>query len=151
MKKKYIIIFGIVVTMFIGGLMIFYFIRWNNNYSNTINLNWNIELSKSYKEIYSQESESSFHGDGERYHIFEYENNDSLNSCADVDWKIKKDLSLEDDINSILKNLGVLDKYSPDFEKEYKYYFITDYKDFSKIYLIFIPELNKLYIIEQFI
>ena len=49
----------------------FTYIQVNKPYTSIINLNWSIKLPKPYKTIYSTDSGASFHGDGQRYHVFE--------------------------------------------------------------------------------
>lgn len=146
MKKKRIIVGCILSIVLFLALLMAYFFKEYNRYSNIINSNWNIKLSKSYKEIYSTDSGPSFHGDGERYHIFEYKNSDYLNSA--LPWKNEKNLVLEEEIKSIIQKLNISKVYSPNFEQDYKYYSKTQ-EDSSKIYLLFYPNLNRFYIIER--
>lgn len=41
-------------------------------------MNWSIKLPNLYKEIYSIDSGPGFHGDGERYNIFDYKNQEEV-------------------------------------------------------------------------
>ncbi|STB71371.1 hypothetical protein QIT93_00660 [Clostridium baratii] len=56
-NKLIIILIGLLIVV---GLFIYNFIKEANNYSNIIKSNWKIELSSSYKEIYSSDSGPSF-------------------------------------------------------------------------------------------
>lgn len=50
------------------------------DYSNVLKANWGFSLPEQagYREVYSQESEASFTGDGFRYHVFSCENSDAI-------------------------------------------------------------------------
>lgn len=148
MKKNTISTIVIVLLILILGIPIIYYVRWNSVYSNIIKINWGIELSKQYKEIYSLDSGPSFHGDGERYHIFQYDDNKYVRPL--LLWRDEKDLYLEENVKNIVANLNIPEKYTPDFSRKYNYYYKTD-TDSSKIYIIFFHDLNRLYIIEQFL
>ena len=54
-------------------------VREESRYYHTVNSNWNIHLPREYEEIYYKDSGASFHGDGERYSVFEYETLDEIN------------------------------------------------------------------------
>jgi len=77
MKKK--ILTGITALVLIAllavGLM-----KQITDYNSVINANWgfNIPRKAHYEEIYSKDSGSSFHGDGIRYHVFSYENEEPV-------------------------------------------------------------------------
>lgn len=145
LSNKLIII--LIVLLIIVGLFIYNFIKETNTYSNIIKSNWKIELSSSYKEIYSSDSSPSFLGDGYRYHIFEYRtSNDIKNS---LDWKTYKNPSMELDINNILSELKVPNEYLPSFEYEYKHFLKTE-DDFSKLYILFNENKNRIYVVESF-
>ncbi|MFU0824240.1 hypothetical protein [Clostridium sp.] len=119
----------------------------NEPYTEIINSNWNMKLPNSYKEIYSKDSGASFHGDGERYHIFEYEDKDIINEA--LNWQEGKNAEVESAISGILIHLDVSRINRPNFDEEYMYYSKTE-KDNSQIYLIFFPDAKRLYVIEYF-
>lgn len=59
-----------------------------------------------------------------------------------------KNQIVESEIMKILNDLNISKENMPDFDSEYKYY--TKQKDgHDKIYLIFVPETKKLYVIED--
>lgn len=146
MRKNTVAAIVIVLFIIIFGLPIIRYVRWNSAYSNIIKNNWGIELSKQYKEIYSLDSGPSFHGDGERYHIFQYDDNKHVSPF--LVWQGENDLYIEEKVKNIIINLNVPEKYTPDFSRKYNYYYKTD-TDSSKIYILFFHESNRLYIIEQ--
>lgn len=114
--------------------------------------NWHIRLPKGGNEIYYTTGEPSFHGDGSRLSVYEYDDEEIIDSS--FDWKDNKNTNMEDKINDILKILdgynNVPKEYIPDLKKSYKY--LTKSKDDnSDIYLIYITGENKIYVIEYFL
>lgn len=143
-NKLIIILIGLLIII---GLFIYNFIKESNTYSNIIKSNWKIKLSSSYKEIYSSDSGSSFLGDGYRYHIFEYK---TINDIKDsLDWQTYRNPSMELDINNILSELKVPNEYLPPFKYEYKHFLKTE-DDFSKLYILFNENKNRIYVVESF-
>ncbi|WP_058486536.1 hypothetical protein [Defluviitalea phaphyphila] len=147
MKKPLKLISILLLFVILSG--VFFYMK-TNNYAKIINLNWDIKLPNSYKEVYSTDSGANFHGDGEKYHIFEYKNEEEINKA--LDWIDGKNVQIEAEIDKILNNFDISKKNIPipDYNKEYKYY--TEIKeDNSKIYFLFIPETKMLYIVEDII
>ncbi|AIY84675.1 MAG: hypothetical protein KIB43_14045 [Clostridium baratii] len=144
-NKLIIILIGLLIVV---GLFIYNFIKEANTYSNIIKSNWKIELSSSYKEIYSSDSGPSFLGDGYRYHIFEYKTSSDIKDS--LDWQTYKNPSMELDINTILSELKVQNEYLPPFDLEYKHFFKFK-DDSSKLYIIFNEKENKVYVAEHFL
>lgn len=144
-KMKKILFFLVAVLIVISSYGIL--INTNKHYSTIINANWSINLPKSYKEIYSIDSGSSLNGDGERYHMFQYEKVSDINEA--LVWKSSKNTMMESEINIITNYLEVEDEYMPDFQNNYKY-FIQYSSDTSTIYLILFEETKLLFIVEDF-
>lgn len=145
MKKlfKFIGVFLLIVIILIS---VFLYIQINKPYTEIIKINWSINLPSSYKEIYSIESEVSVHGDGERYHVFEYTKENEINQS--VDWENNKDKSIETEIGKVLSTLNVPKENMPNFQSNYKYYTALKHK-LSKIYLVYFTDTEKLYVIED--
>jgi hypothetical protein len=143
--KKFLIFTGSVLLVFVF-LAISFYIKFNKPYTEIINLNWSIILPKDYKVIYSADSGPSFNGDGERYHIFEYKNEENVDNS--LKWKSEKNDNFELKIKEILDNLNVSNESRPDFQSKYKYYSQMK-EDNSEIYLIFMADTKKLYVIED--
>lgn len=148
-KSKIIITFLVIAILLISicGFYIYNYIKEHNIYSNIIRENWNIELSSEYKEIYSDDSGGSFLGDGERYHVFEYI--DCIDIEKSLDWKSDKNAIMEANVLKILSSLNVPSEKLPNFEEEYKYYSKKD-GDSSKLYIVFLPAMKMVYVIEDF-
>lgn len=150
MKKKNLItvLLAIIISLFLLFLVVVYnFTKEFNNYTNIVDTNWDIQLPKNLIEFYKADSGPSFHGDGERYHVFEFENSDDFTSS--IQWCHNKNLVFECNIEEILEELNIPKEFYPDFQCDYEYYFKTDLEDSSEIYIVFIPDLNKVYVIEH--
>lgn len=146
MSKKVSIKIISISILLIAVFFLFLFIQAYKSYASIIYLNWSIKLPKPYKEIYSVDSGASFHGDGQRYHVFEYKNKNVIENK--LNWTDTKNPDIESKIDNILDSLNVANTNRPDFDKKYKYYFKIE-EDNSTIYLIFTDETGKLYIIED--
>lgn len=136
----------LVVAIFAVSLYVHISKQINKPYSEIVFMNWNIKLPSQYKEIYSVDSGSSFQGDGPRYHVFQYKNEEDINQS--LTWVNIKNDEIEILAEKVLNTLNISKEKKPDFENKYKYY-IKEKEDSSKIYLIFFIDTKKLYIIED--
>ena len=86
-KKKIVLVLIIIFIVAVLSLLKIY-----NNltyYSDVLKINWNIELPKNLiREIYSANSDSNVHGDGIRYHVFLYKNEDKIEEL--FNWSIEE-------------------------------------------------------------
>jgi hypothetical protein len=144
MKKLFIFLSGILLEIALYGGFIY--TKINKPYTEIINMNWSIKLPSSYKETYSIDSGTSFHGDVERYHILDYKNKGDIE--LSLNWKDDKNSAIESLIKQVLNALNVPREYMPNFNSKYKYY-LKRKQDSSVIYLIFVPDTKRLYIIED--
>ena len=69
MKKNTIVSVIFALILLVSGMMYW---KYSNDYTHVIKENWNISIPSDshYSEVYSKDSESSFNGDGVRYHVF---------------------------------------------------------------------------------
>lgn len=147
MKKKNLVVITCVFLMFIlsacsSGYNI-------TGYNIIIEINWGISLPKSYEEIFSADSGASFHGDGERYHVFKYK--EKLKQMEIGKYNSEKNNNVEDEVEEILNSLQVSNQKKPDFSKEYYWYRKNGDDDSrNKLYLIYFNEDNVLHVIEEF-
>lgn len=63
-------------------LLALFLIPGCTSYASTIEKNWGLCLPDGYREVYSADSGASFHGDGVRYHVFQYEEGSALPDAA---------------------------------------------------------------------
>lgn len=111
--------------------------------------NWNLELPQNCTEIYSEDSGPSFHGDGIRYHVMQYEEVENKtdffgNLESGRVWKAEADEKL---ITEWLDEIEVAKSDRPDVEM--CQYYCNAKKDGSKLILLFDPEQKRLYILEN--
>lgn len=132
MKKKRMIIslsvFIIASATLAGG-----FGLWNylTDYGQIIRLNWGLILpsDSGYTEIYSKDSGASFHGDGIRYHVFDYEEEKAVDTM--VEWqttegKARFGKTYTEAVTGWLDSILVPDSERPEYLKcsfwyQYKY------------------------------
>ena len=149
-KKIVLIVIFIIVVFSLLGIIIY-----NNlsNYSNVLKANWNVELPKnSIKEIYSANSDSSFHGDGIRYHIFSYKNENKIEEL--FNWSIEEKetifySSYSESVNNWLNKIKVPEENYPNYSNCKYWYEKQD--DNSEIIILWDSKENKLYIVESFL
>lgn len=119
------------------------------DYNKVLESNWGILLAKGYKEVYSTDTGDSFLGDGQRYHVFGYK--EKLKQEEIEKFSSKRNIKVEEEAEGILIQLGVSKEKRPDFSKEYYWYKKVDDTDSrNNLYLIYVIEDNRVYVIEEF-
>ena len=153
MNKKIVIVFISIFTIILFSIL--GIIIYNNlsNYSNVLKINWNIELPKNtIKEIYSANSNASFHGDGIRYHIFSYKNENKIEEL--FNWSIEEKetifySSYSESVNNWINKIKVSKENYPNYSNCKYWYEKQD--DNSEIIILWDSKENKLYIVESFL
>ena len=153
MKKKIVIVFIVIFVIIVFSLL--GIIRYNSlsNYSNVLKVNWSIELPKnSIKEIYSSDEGESFNGDGIRYHIFSYKNENKIEKL--FKWSIEEKetifyQSYSESVNNWLNKIKVSKENYPNYSNCKYWYKKQD--DNSEIIILWNSKENKLYIVESFL
>lgn len=159
--KKILKIFLVFVAILIGIIGLFFgkilFDLWSNgklflDSEDVIYENWHIRLPEGGEEIYYTDSGASFHGDGVRYSVYKYDNKETISNV--FNWKNKKDKNIEEEIKELLQylkedNVKIPEKYKIDFNKKYKYIRKIDDYDDSKLYLIYIIDEKRIYVVEN--
>ena len=149
-KKKIIIVLGIIIIFSLLGIIIYNNLK---NYSNVLKVNWNIELPKNLvKEIYSADSNASFHGDGIRYHVFSYKNEDEIEEIFNWSNEEKETIyysSYSESINNWLNEIKVPKENYPNYSN-CKYWYNTQ-DDNSEIIILWDSTKDRLYIVESFL
>jgi len=150
MKNK-LIIFACVVIALSTTLCII----WNlsSNYSEILQANWgfSIPTKSKYSQSYTKDSGSSFHGDGIRYHIFNYENEEYIENLFTWMSEEKTTIyssSFSEATSSWLKEIDVPVEYHPDYTK--CLYWYQAQEDNSELIIYWDKATKSLYIIESF-
>lgn len=114
--------------------------------------NWDIEMPKGAKQIFYESSEVSFLGDGEKYSVYECEDENSIRNS--FDWQDDKSKLMSEGFKTIIHKIRayegteIPDEYVPDLTGEFLYYY-KKLEDNSKIYIIYVPGESKIYISED--
>ena len=106
----------------------------------------------SIKEIYSANSDSSFHGDGIRYHIFLYRNENEIEEL--FNWSIEEKetifySSYSESVNNWLNKIKVSKENYPSYSNCKYCYEKQD--DNSEIIILWDSKEIKLYVVESFL
>ena len=150
MKKRDLAIATILIVILtgIGILKLF------PSYASTIKSNWNISLpiKAVLTETYEKDSGASFHGDGVRYHVFSYKYEDYIDlmfAWTPNEHKTNFYPTTREAAEVWLDEIDVPADERPDYSKCYSW--SKSQNDNSEIIFLCDNELNKLYIIENFI
>lgn len=153
MKKR-----GTVIILFLLILILGIVIHESKDilFTNCIDIiyaNWEVKLPSPTKELFCENGPSSFHGDGERYHVFEYENEEDIKSA--FVWNNEKTNFINEGFEKVLEGLQSYDEvekipenYIPNLNEDYKYY-TKSLEDNSKLYLVYIPGVKKIFVGED--
>jgi hypothetical protein len=118
------------------------------SYLRVITENWNISLPSNCKELYRTDSGESFHGDGERYHVFQYDSDAAPSlpiSKQEVPDKDRKCIA------EILSFLKIEKGYEPDFNSVTYEGSWDRYNGSNLLYLCYSARNRTLYVIEKFL
>ena len=150
MKKRALAISAILTVMLtgIGILKLF------PSYASIIKSNWDISLpiKAVLTETYEKDSGASFHGDGVRYHVFSYKYEDYIDlmfAWTPNEHKTNFYPTSREAAEAWLDEIDVPADERPDYSKCYSW--SKSQNDNSEIIFLCDNELNKLYIIENFI
>ncbi len=149
MNKKIILIMIVILTISLLGIIGYKIL---NNYSYVLKINWNIELPKNLKEIYEISTDANFHGDGTRYHIFTYQEDEQVQDM--FKWTLNEQETLyyksyQEFVDDSLNKLNVPSTNYPNYANSQYWYNKKD--DNSEIIILWDSLENKLYIIESFL
>ena len=150
MKKRALTIAVILIVILtgIGILKLF------PSYASTIKSNWDISLpiKAVLTETYEKDSGASFHGDGVRYHVFSYKYEDYIDlmfAWTPNEHKTNFYPTTREAAEAWLDEIDVPADERPDYSKCYSWSKSQD--DNSEIIIFWDNELNKLFIVENFI
>ena len=147
-KKMVFVVIAIIISIIFFTLAARHLLEKGNGsqrYMNNIEINWGIQLSKDAKVIYGIDN-SGFLGDGERYNVLSYDDDREISSA--FEWKKGRNELLETKVKEISKGLSIDEKYALNFAGEYMYY-IKGKDDSSKIYMVYVPSLKRVTVIED--
>ena len=149
MKKSFIIKIAIAVFLLLSLIPI---LKTISTYSTALKANWGISLpfKAKYKEIYWESSGTSFNGDGIRYHILSYQNEeyiDSMVNWSNLEKETRIHSSYREATSNWLKEIEVPKKYYPDFDECLYWYDFQ--RDNSEIIMFLNKQKKEIYIVES--
>lgn len=149
-KRTYVIL--ILCVILISGYLIWRAIV--PSYSGVLEANWGFELPVKAlcSEVYEIDEGPSFHGDGIRYHVYEYKYEDYIDLM--FAWDPTEDVSIygkpySEEVDYWLDRLEVPEDWRPNYSK-CSYHYQTQH-DNSQLLIFWDSELDRLYIAENFI
>lgn len=155
MNKRKIVVISI-VTVIVIIIVIGLALAWNhfNDYSTTLKANWGFSLpSKAhYSEMYSKDSGASFHGDGIRYHIFSYKEEQPVTEI--FDWRNDEEKTIfnssyQEAIAEWLNSIDVPSEEFPNYSECLYWYESQD--DNSEIIVLWDGSSKRIYVVESFL
>ncbi len=142
--NRVIVLSSIIIILLVTFTIGFY--KYICNYmsiAKTFELNWGIILPNDFNEEYYIDTGASFHGDGQRYSVFKW--NNFLTSL-----ETEKNEELENEISNLYISLNVPKENQIDFSHQYSWTKIFQKDDDRNyIYCIFDKEINKFYFYEN--
>ena len=155
MKKetaRIILIVSLLIAAFAaGGFKIWYSM---NDYDWVLEANWHLTLPKEAKchEVFEQNDEPSFHGDGFRYHVFSYQDEEAVKAW--LPWQEEEGTTIyhglyAESAETWLDAIFVLAEQRPRYEGSVYWYEKQD--DNSEILVIWNRDEQLLYIVESFL
>lgn len=150
MKKKVFYITSIIIICAIAVGILLYL---NSNYSITLKTNWGFHMPIKSRcvEIYENDTGDSFHGDGNRYHVFSYKNEDGIKAMftwSSAEKETAYHFCYSEAVNKWLDEINVPDEQYPNFSQCLWWY--DKQEDNSEIIVMWDSQEKKVYIVESF-
>lgn len=126
----------------------------SNGYAPVLRANWNLTLPDRCREVYEIDSGASFQGDGERCHVFSFEDADAvaetLTAWAGEAGRAAGGTGIAETAEEILTGLAVPAEERPNYENS-QYWFTVGTDDSRDQILVFLDRgAGKLYVVERF-
>lgn len=147
MKKLRIAAIAAAILLFAAAACRLTTVKFTPSYLSVIRDNWKISLPKDCRLIYQTDSGASFLGDGERYHIFQYDSNAAPNLPVSEGAVSPEDRKA---IEEILSRIKVEKTREPAFDT-ITHVGVRKRNDTSSLYLCYSCQNKILYVIENFL
>ena len=147
-KKKKIVVAMIAVALFLA----FCIRQFIPLYSLIMRGNWGISLPLTAlcEQVYEKDTGASFHGDGNRYHIFTYQNEGAIDSMVEWSTEERKTRyfdSLSEAAEEWLAEIEVSEELHPDYVECVAWY--DSQMDNSEIIIYWDKDAKRIYVIES--
>ena len=153
MKNKRFFIAAAAVAGVLGITAIFGCAGFSD-YAAVIEANWRVVIPSAaeYSEVFKADDGSSFNGDGVRYHVFAYRNEDKIVTL--FEWKMLQTPTIycqsqSQAADEWLTKLDVADEYRPDYAA--CSYWYQSQSDNSEIIIFWDADADRLYVAESFL
>ena len=156
MKKKHIskgILLGL-IGIIIGMSVIMGFVLTNAlpNEFDFVRENWGLDVPQnaSIAKLYEKDSGSSFHGDGVRYYVYSYENENVIKDM--VSWSDKEQAtwlyeSYHEAANAWLGEIEAAKEYYPEYEKCVYWYKAKEQDSRNEMIVFWNKEAEQIYLV----
>lgn len=150
-KVKFVVIIVLIFISFSGCGIKQLFSKNLNSYVWIFEQNWKLDLPDGGNVVYEKDTGTSFHGDGIRYHIVQYDDVAVLDNT--FEWNTEKGFLVGEDsyklkVDEWLNEIGVSPVDRPDIDHCDFYYEKTS--DSSELIVLLDRNLLRLYILERF-
>jgi lipoprotein len=115
------------------------------NYAQTIAHNWDLVLPSSCEQVYGVSSDPGFHGDGERYHVFSCSDAEAMSTLLKWSETVIKDTNF---LFNVVMELDIDESYLIKPGGYWRY--AKSHQDGSKLIVLYSPEQQLLYVLEDF-
>ena len=153
MVKNILKLFSILAILVLLPLVILSVLNTNSDFADTLEANWGVVLSEQsgWKLEYHADEGASFHGDGIRYNVISYTQEDEIANMVawcEEEGVTRRSRTYQEEITLWLDDIGVDTGYCPEYQG-CKYWYQLE-TDGSEIILVWNAELDKVYIAESF-
>lgn len=148
-KKKFRVIVAVLAVILLGSVWAGVQLKNGRDYFFVFRQNWSIAMPTNAKQLYETQSEANIHGDGERYHVFQYDKTPAFPESMKPISAVPEE-EREDVLKILSSGITVEQKYLPDFDgatlgmKAKK-------KGSTRMYLYYVESSKTLYMIEHFL
>lgn len=149
MKKRNRLVYVVLAIILVESIGVGIYINYCRDYFRVFRLNWNISLPTNAKQLYEMQSEANIHGDGERYHVFQYDETPKFPEPMKPVSAVPEE-EQEDVLKILSSGMTVEEKYLPDFDRVTLRMKAVK-KGSTRMYLYYVESSQTLYIIEHFI
>lgn len=149
MKKR--IAYGLIGLLLLSALGYFVWASLSPSYLRILRANWGLDIPNHIgcTELYGQ-STSSFHGDGPRFHVFQYQREEPIVQL--VDWRSDQPPVIVQGISvqTIMDELEVPEQYRPTDLESCPWWYQSKIKNTNHLWLLLDDQEDRLYVAEFF-
>lgn len=149
MMKRKLFMAAVILAILLAVIAATLALWGKSDYNSVLQANWDISLPSAakYDLIYTKDSGASFHGDGERFHIFTYLNQSPIEEM--FQWKAEEDYSSYlDAVDEWLDSIEVPSEHRPNYAD--CLYWHNKKSDGSEIIILWDHQQELIYVAESF-